>query len=107
MFAFGADIPSRTFMYMSESSDPYKYVLTTSINYKELCFCVVRDMRYRKVIPFITKEYVSMKPMLGLCVNVSHNLIVLISFLNENSLEPDMMDPRRCRYHIVEYISFS
>jgi hypothetical protein len=32
-------------------------------------FCVARDMRYRKFIPFITGEYVSLKSMSGLCVN--------------------------------------
>jgi hypothetical protein len=35
-FAFGTDISSETFMYISESSDPYKYAVTTSINCKEL-----------------------------------------------------------------------
>jgi hypothetical protein len=54
---------------MSESSDSYRYTITTSINYKYICFCVARDIRYRKVIPFITGEYVSLKSMLGLDVN--------------------------------------
>jgi hypothetical protein len=31
MFAFGTDIPLGTFMYMSKSSDPYKYAVTTSV----------------------------------------------------------------------------
>jgi hypothetical protein len=48
-------------MYMSESNDPYKYAVTTSINYKDRCFYIVRDIRYQKVIPFITGEYVSLK----------------------------------------------
>jgi hypothetical protein len=38
MFAFGTDIPSETFMYMSESSDQYKYAVMTSINYKDRRF---------------------------------------------------------------------
>jgi hypothetical protein len=68
-FAFGTDIPSKTFMYMSESSDQYKYAVTTSINCKDRCFYVATYIRYQKVISFITGEYVSLKLMLGLCVN--------------------------------------
>jgi hypothetical protein len=56
-------------MYMSESSDPYKYVVTISINFKDICFCTARDIKYRKIIPFITREYVSLKSMPGLYVN--------------------------------------
>jgi hypothetical protein len=63
------NIPSRFFMYMSKSSDPYKYAVLTSINYKDRCFCIARDIRYRKVIPFITGEYVSLKSISGLYVN--------------------------------------
>jgi hypothetical protein len=55
-------------MYISESNDPYKYAVMTSINYKDICFCIAKDIRYQKVIPFITKEYVSLKSTLGLCV---------------------------------------
>jgi hypothetical protein len=69
MFAFGTNIPLGTFIYMFGSSDPYKYAVTTSINYKDRYFYVARDIRYRKVIPFITGEYVSLKLMSGLCVN--------------------------------------
>jgi hypothetical protein len=68
-FAFGTDIPSGTFMYISESSDPYKYAVTTFINCKDRHFCIASDIRYRKVIPFITGEYVSLKSMSSLCVN--------------------------------------
>jgi hypothetical protein len=56
-------------MYMSKSSDPYKYAVMTSINCKDKCFFIARDIRYQKVIPFIIGEYVSSKSMLGLCVN--------------------------------------
>jgi hypothetical protein len=63
MFAFGRDITLGTFIYTSESSDPYKYVVMTSINYKDRHFCVARDIRYQKVILFITREYVSLKSM--------------------------------------------
>jgi hypothetical protein len=31
-FIFGTEIPSGTFMYMSESNDPYKYAIMASIN---------------------------------------------------------------------------
>jgi hypothetical protein len=65
---FGTEIPLGTFMYMSESNDPYKYVVTTSINYKDRCFCITRDIKYQKVIPFITGYYVSLKSTLGLCI---------------------------------------
>jgi hypothetical protein len=98
-FAFSIDISSETFMYMFESSNPYKYAVTTSIKCKTRCFCVARDIRYWKVIPFITGEYVLLKLISGLCVNpcatsiclISHNLIVLIPFPNKNPLEPDRM----------------
>jgi hypothetical protein len=74
-------------MYIFESNDPYKYVVTTSINYKDRCFCIARDIRYGKVIPFITGEYVSLKSTPGLCVKscvTSHALYLttsLFSFL--------------------------
>jgi hypothetical protein len=38
---------------------------------------------------------------------VSHNLIVLIPFLDETPLEPDKMGPRRCMYYITKYLFFS
>jgi hypothetical protein len=37
-FALGTDIPSGTFVYMSESSEPYKYAVMTSMNYKDRRF---------------------------------------------------------------------
>jgi hypothetical protein len=67
-FEFGTEILSGTFMNMSESNDPYKYAVTTSFNYKDRCFYIVRDIRYQKVILFIIGEYVSLKSTLGLCV---------------------------------------
>jgi hypothetical protein len=67
-FVFGTEIMSGTFMYMSEFNDPHKYAVTTSINCKDRCFYIARDIRYRKVIPFITGEYVSLKSTPGLCV---------------------------------------
>jgi hypothetical protein len=45
-------------MYMSESNDRYKYVVMTSIHYKDRCFQIARDIKYRKVISFITGQYV-------------------------------------------------
>jgi hypothetical protein len=56
-------------MYISESSDSYKYAVMISINCKDRCFCIARDIKYRKVITFITGEYISLKSMSGLCVN--------------------------------------
>jgi hypothetical protein len=67
-FVFGIEIPSETFMYMSESNDPYKYVVTISINYKDRCFWIAIDIRYQNIISFITGEYISLKSMSGLCV---------------------------------------
>jgi hypothetical protein len=67
-FVFGTEIRSWTFMYMSESNDPYKYAVITSINYKDTCFCIAIDIRYWKVIPFITGEYVLLKSTPGLSV---------------------------------------
>jgi hypothetical protein len=55
-------------MYISESNDPYKYAVTTSINCKYRCFWIARDIKYQKAIPFITEEYVSLKSTSGLCV---------------------------------------
>jgi hypothetical protein len=68
-FVFGTDILSVIFMYMSESSDPYKYAVRTSINCKHRRFYVTIGIRYRKVISFIIGEYVSLKSMLCLFVN--------------------------------------
>jgi hypothetical protein len=68
VFIFGTKIPSRIFMCISESNDPYKYMVTTSINYKDRCFYVARDIRYKKVITFITREYILLKSTPGLCV---------------------------------------
>jgi hypothetical protein len=67
-FVFGTEIPSGTFMYISKYNDSYKYTVTTSINCKDRCFWIARDIRYQKVIPLITGEYVSLKSTLGLCV---------------------------------------
>jgi hypothetical protein len=67
-FVFGTEIPSWTFMYISESNDSYRYAVMTSINYKDRCFCIARDIKYQKVISFITAEYVSLKSTSGLCV---------------------------------------
>src|SRR6185369_3693040 len=55
-FGFGMLIPSGTFMYISESNDPYKYAVTMSINCIDRQFCTARDIKYRKVIPLITGE---------------------------------------------------
>jgi hypothetical protein len=66
---FGIGIPLRTFMHISESSDLYKYVVTTSNNCKDRKHYIIRDIKYRMVIPFITGDYVSLKSMSGLCVN--------------------------------------
>jgi hypothetical protein len=83
--AFGTDIPSETFIYISESSDPYKYAVTTSINCKDRRFCVARNIRYQKVITFIIGEYVLLKSLSGLCVNpcaTSLALYLIISLLS-------------------------
>jgi hypothetical protein len=69
-FEFGTEIPPGSFMYMFQSNDPNKYAITTSINYKDRCFCIARDIRYWKVIPFINREYVLLKSTLGLCVKL-------------------------------------
>jgi hypothetical protein len=45
-FVFGTKILSVIFMYMSEFNDSYKYAITTSINSKDRCFCIARDIRY-------------------------------------------------------------
>jgi hypothetical protein len=76
-FAFGTEIPSGTFMYMFESNDPHKYVVTTFINCKVKCFCITRDIRYRKVISFITGEYVSLKSTTGLYVELCASSLTL------------------------------
>jgi hypothetical protein len=66
VFVFSTEILSATFMYMSESNNPYKYAFMTSINCKDRCFWIARDIRYRKVISFNTEEYVSLKSTPGL-----------------------------------------
>jgi hypothetical protein len=67
-FVFDTEIILRTFMYMSESNDPYKYAVMTFIYYKDRCFCIARDINYQKVIPFITGQYISLKLTSGLYV---------------------------------------
>ena len=42
---FGILIPSGTFMYISESNDPYKYTVTTSINCIDKRFCTASDIK--------------------------------------------------------------
>jgi hypothetical protein len=113
-FVFGTEILSGTFMYISESNDPYKYAVTTSINCKYRCFWIARDIRYQKVISFITGEYVSLKSTLGLYVKhcatslTLYLTISLFSFLFQmkNSLEPNRKGFGRCRHHISEHLSF-
>jgi hypothetical protein len=100
-------------MYMFESNDSYKYVVTTSINCKDRCFCIARDIRYQKVFPFITREYVLLKSTSGLrkilCNQshfISYHLIIFAYLSNENSFEPNRKDSRRYRYHFCEHLSF-
>jgi hypothetical protein len=64
-------------MYMSESNDPYKYAVMTSTKCKDRCFCIVRDIRYQKVIPFITVEYVSLKSTSDLYVKPCATILAL------------------------------
>jgi hypothetical protein len=66
---FKTRISSGTFMNISESSDSYKYAVMTSINCKDRWFCIARDIKYRKVMLFVTGEYVSLKSISGLYVN--------------------------------------
>jgi hypothetical protein len=95
-FVFDTEIPLGTFMYITKSNDRYKYTVTTSINCKDRCFCVVRDIRNQKVIPFITGEYVSLKSTPGLCVKPCATSLTLylttslflFLFLNETHLNP-------------------
>jgi hypothetical protein len=76
-FVFSTEILSGTFMYMSESNDPYKYAVMTSINCKDICFCIVGDINYQNVIPFTTGEYISLKSTSGLCVKPYATSLVL------------------------------
>jgi hypothetical protein len=64
-------------MYISKSNDPYKYVITTSINCKDKFFCIASDIRYQKVIPFIIGEYISLKLTPGLCVKLCATSLAL------------------------------
>ena len=51
--------PSGSFIYMSLSSDLYKYAVTTSIRRKLKFSFIARIIRYLKVVACITGEYVS------------------------------------------------
>jgi hypothetical protein len=77
VFVLGTEISLGTCMHMSESNDPYKYAFMTSINCKDRCFYIDRDIRYQKVISFITREYVSLKSTLGLCVKRCATSLIL------------------------------
>ena len=45
--------------YMSESSDPHGYVITTSINCRDRWFWTANDISYRKEIPPLENSWVS------------------------------------------------
>jgi hypothetical protein len=91
----------------------YKYVVTTSINFKDKWFCIARDIKYQKAFPFITGEYISLKwmpeslrkPLYNQPRFVSYHLVVFIPFSNEYPLESNRKDSGRCRYHVNEHLS--
>jgi hypothetical protein len=113
-FVFGTEISLETFMYIFESNDPYKYAVMTSINCKDRCFRIVRDIRYQKVIPFITEEYVSLKLTLDLYIKPSATSLALyltsslfsFFFPNETPLEPNRKGSGSSRHHFSEHLSF-
>jgi hypothetical protein len=45
-----------------------KFAVMKFINYKDRWFCITKDIKYQKVILFITKEYVSLKSITGFYV---------------------------------------
>jgi hypothetical protein len=47
---FRTEIPSETFMYISESSDPYKYAIMTYINCNDRYFILPEISSIRKLI---------------------------------------------------------
>jgi hypothetical protein len=49
----------------------------TFINYRDRWFWIDNDIKYRKVISFITRECVSLKPLSGLYVNPYATSLVL------------------------------
>jgi hypothetical protein len=113
-FIFGTEIPSKTFMYMSESNDPYKYTVMISINYKDRCFCITRDIKHYNIILLITGEYISLKSTSGLCVKPCATSLTLylttslFLFLLQTkiSFEPNRKGSRRCRYYFCKHLSF-
>jgi hypothetical protein len=70
----------------------HKYAVTISINYKNRCFLIVRDIRYRKVISFIIEECfieINVRSLRKILCNrsrfISYHLIIFISLSNKNS----------------------
>jgi hypothetical protein len=63
VYVFRTEISSEIFMYISESNASYNYAVMTSINCKDRCFWIARDIKYQKVILFIIGEYISLKSM--------------------------------------------
>jgi hypothetical protein len=94
-FIFDTEIPSGTFMYMSESNDSYKYAIMTSINCKEsgVCFIKINAGSLRKTL--------CNQPRF-----VSYHLIIFVSLSNKNPLEPNKKGYGRCWYHLCEHLSF-
>jgi len=56
-------------MYMSEPSDPKRYIVTMSINCIDRRFYTAREIKYQNVIPPMTGEYISLKSMSDLYMN--------------------------------------
>ena len=61
--------PAGVRMYISLSTLPYKYAVTTSINLIFNCSLTVRLIKYLKVMESMTGEYVASKSTPGLCEN--------------------------------------
>jgi hypothetical protein len=54
--SFGTLIHLCTFIWIFASNDPYKYTVTTSINFICNSMFTTMDIKYRNVVPFITRE---------------------------------------------------
>lgn len=61
--------PFGTFMKILEFNEPYKYVITTSINPIFRFLSLSNPIKKRKIFVFIVSEHVSLKSIRHLCEN--------------------------------------
>ena len=97
---FGILIPSGTLMYILESNDPYKYAVTTSINYIDRRFCTASDISecystHYRIVSFVEINVRSLcKTLCHKPCFISHHFVVFVPFTDENPFVSHKEDTR-------------